>query len=457
MPKKKASKPQVRLIVPPARGGKWMASAYSIAALILAAVAVAGSSWLAISAILNIKPLAFPNPFVPASTQTSTGIAGLQTVSEIEAEIKQQGQIPGTPIPLETNKTTAPLLVPVLATVSPCQQECQQIVQLRVYRPTAESNYYELVNEIAIEGLEEIFVVNSLPAGTSGHKGSDRVLGLTQIAPFATKAPGTWLNLTGKSNFADTSVLYGQVVRYDPQSSYLSVKLSWASPAGQSAYWQEVTGEDNPELVVNQTVGIEPRFQIYQLKSRKFAADPLELKAISLKPPALKNADYQKALTLADKGLWTTAWEMLSSLKIESLSASARSQIELIKLHAEFARSQLKQNWASPSQAVLVNLMNGRWQEALKIFESSEFDRREIAMTIKNDSDRLWQRVEAALEVKPDPDAQIWGAMLIAVSDGKQEALDWLAEQPNNTLAFTARTKTLLELLERAIDRGNSL
>ncbi|MBW4618147.1 MAG: hypothetical protein KME17_02020 [Cyanosarcina radialis HA8281-LM2] len=452
MRRKKASKPQVRLIVPPAVGGKWMASAYAIAALILAAVVVAGSSWLAISAILNIKPLAFPNPFVSTSTQTSTGIAGFQTVGEIEAEIKQQGQIPGTPIPLENNKTPATLLVPVLATISPCQQQCQQIVELRVYQPTAEATYYELVNQIAIEGLEEIFVVNSLPTGTSGYKGSDRLLPLTQITPFATKAPGTWLNLTGKSDFADTSVLYGQVVRYDPQSSYLSVKLSWASPAGQAAYWQEVAGDSNPELVVNQTVGIEPRFQIYQLKSRKFAADPLELKVISLNPPALKNTDYQKALTLADKGLWTTAWEMLSALKLESLPASARSQIGIIKLHAEFARSQLKQTWASPSQAVLVNLMNGRWQEALKIFESSEFDRREIAMTLKNDSDRLWQRVEAALEVKPDPDAQAWGAMLIAISDGKQDALDWLNEQPNNTPAFTTRTKTLLELLERASD-----
>jgi hypothetical protein len=456
MARKKADKPRVHLIVPPSKGGKWIASAYAIAALILASGLVAGSAWLAVSSILSPKPLAFPNPFLPSQNQASTGVAGSQTLGEIEAEIKQKEQIPGTPIPLEPKKTAVPLLFPVLASISPCQQQCQQIVELRVYRPTDEENYYELVDRVAIEGLEEVFVVDTLKAGISDYKASARPLPLTQIAQFDTKAPGVWFNLSGSREFANTSVLYGQVVRYDPNSSYLSVKLSWTSPAGQAAYWQEVTSDTNPDLIVNQTVGIEPRFRIYQLKSRQFAADPVELKEILLQPPALKDSAYQKALILADKGLWTTGWEMLSALKLKSLPVSAQAQMGLMKLHAEFARSQLNQTWASPSQEVLVNLMNGRWQEALKVFESSEFDRREIAMSLKNDADRLWQRVEVALQVKSDRDAIAWGAILIAVREGKQEALDWLQSQPQTTTESTARIKILLDQLQQAIDRGNS-
>ena len=446
---------------PPARksGIKSQLTALGAIATLLGATAlIVGGVWIGFLLIINPDASIWVNRFFPKLARTSgTAQNHPQTLTQIQTEIRKRQLKPGDPLFLNSHLGGTDLLLPIFKSDSTCQTPCDQIIELRIYQPVEANGsevetHYRLATQVAVSGPDESSVL--APLDDSESSISSRSLPLTEVKGFD-KAPtsGVWLNLSGELKQGGTSLLYGHLVHYNPSTAHLSLMVSWTSPAGQAPYWQEVTGGEMPELVVNQTVGLDPQFRVYQIKPRDFSPDPIDLEEITLTEPALDNQAYRKALTLARGGLWSTAWEWLQALSKTGLPSNAQAQKDLIYLHAQVTQSQAKRLWASPSQQVLAALIDGRWKDALQVFESSDDENRnEIAMGIKADSGRLWKRVEAALKVNATQnEVKAWGALMQAVQQGQPQAIAWLQKQQKNTPQTLTQIEEVLAELDLAM------
>jgi hypothetical protein len=427
---------------------KWLTNVGTIIIFLTAIGVTAGGLGLAILFILNPNAPAIINRFLPSGMQIPFNPAGLYTLDQIQQQIGQEGYTSKEVLAMESNPES-PILIPLLKNGTACEPACQEISQFRLYQPNSLANYYELRQQVKVVGPDEDFVLAPLQQETAQYKDSYRPLSLTKVTRLDSQVPGVWLNLTGDRSFGTTSVTYGEVFHYNPNTDRLQKMVEWTSPAGQAIYWQQVIPDPTPELTVNQTVGIEPVFRVYQVKYGKSNLSSPTLSQISLKVPAISQPNYQQALKLAKAGLWINASEKLGKQKLPD---KTQPQVSLIKLHADFAESQLKQNWASPKQQLLVYLVNGRWEEGLNLFESSLWERAEILRTLRNDPGRLSKRVEIYLQVDPaNQYAKSWGAIIIAAQDGKTEAIAWLADQPQTSPEDRKKISDLVEVVNKAI------
>jgi hypothetical protein len=430
----------------------------AIAVLIGAAGLVAGSAWLSVQFIVDPRSVVWLNQYLPVGARIPVGGDEPRTLVEVQLALKKTGRTMGDPILLDRSKTkVVDLLLPVLERKENCDLNCDRITELRVYRPTANGNgrsknYVQMISQINVDELEESFVVEPIVNARSDYQSADRDLPFSTLQRFEEKAvpQGTWLNLSGQTTVGDAPVTYGQVIYYDPNRTRLSVLLRWTSPDGESPTWQKPAKGNPSELWVNQTVGLEPDFQVYQLRSRKASPDSLQLQSISLTKPALDNGAYVDALYLAQNGLWSTALEILQSVKQRNPSdwtLAAQAQMTLVAKHAQVTRSQAEKPWVSVGQQALVNLIDGRWIRAQQLLQTST-DQDEIVSLLKTDSGRLWKRVSAALRLNPvRQDVQTWGALILTSQQNKSKAIAWLKKQPPETSTSHAQILKLLNQL----------
>ncbi|MGV0027639.1 hypothetical protein [Phormidesmis priestleyi] len=431
----------------------------AIVILISAAGFVAGSAWLSVQFIVDPRSVVWLNQYLPAGAQIPGGDEP-RTLVEVQAALKKVGLTMGDPILLERSKTkTADLLLPVLQRKENCDLNCDRIIELRVYRPIANSNgrsqknYVQMISQMSVDELEESFVVAPLVNARNDHQAATRSLPFVTLQRFEEKAvpQGTWLNLSGQTEVGDAPVTYGQVIYYDPDRTRLSALLRWTSPAGESPTWQKPAKGNPPELWVNQTVGLEPDFQVYQLRSPKASPDAFQLQPIALTKPALDNGAYVDALYLAQNGLWSTALEILQSVKQRNPSdwtLAAQAQMTLVEKHAQVTRSQAEKPWVSVGQQALVDLIDGRWVRAQQLLQTST-DQDEIASLLKTDSGRIWKRVNAALRLNPArQDVQTWGTLILASRQSKSKAIAWLKKQPPESSSSRAQILKLLNQLD---------
>jgi hypothetical protein len=428
----------------------------AIATLIATGGVVVGGIWLAILLMVNPNSIIWLNQFLPEWTRIPiAGDSPPKTLAAIQEEVRKSGRIPGEIQPLKGSE----LLLPLFATTPNCQSDCEKIVELRVYHPSQSSGdqkYYQLVSQLPITGPQEYFVL-STAVGTKGNPTLSRSLPLTKLSPFDDKAPevGFWFILSGQRLSGDPPITYGQLVHYNPDQMHLSVMVQWTSPNELQPYWQQMTGAATPELVVNQTAGLEPKFKVYQIKPRQFVPDPIYLQEISLVQPAIDTPVFRKALLLARGGLWSPARQLLQSQKKKNWSATAQTQLDVIQLHAQLTESQAKQAWASPSQQIFANLIDGRWDDALLVFQSSESgdQMQEIAAMLKTDSGTLWERVEAALKVNPnDSNVKAWGTLIVAAQQDRAKAIAYFKQLQKNKPAQPENNTEINELLDHLED-----
>jgi hypothetical protein len=445
---------------------------WAIAVLLFAAGCIGGSGWLGAQLILNPQRLIWINQILPDWIPISvTGLQPPQTLSQIREAIQRTGRTPGELLPLGQNvsfldnkSAVSDVLLPVLGRQPNCQVNCEKIVELRVYQSTLARSqqgnwepYYQLVNQQAIAGPEESFAIAPLVDAQSANQGSARSLPLSELKPFADNVPagGVWFNLIGKWVRGDGTVLYGQIFHYNPKRFHLGMMLEWSSPAGKEPIWQEISGGGLPELVVDQTIGIEPQFRVYQVQLVQFLPNPLRLQSISLYESPITDRTYDNALLLARSRLWSTAEQWLLSLKRttnrKAWSALAQAQLDLVQLHARITRTQAEQSWASPAQQMLANLIDGRWARALQVFEASAENSREMAGLLRADNGQLQDRVEAVLRLSPAQlEPKAWRALLIAAQRDRASAIAWVRKQPKTTPANIARIDALLRRLDES-------
>jgi hypothetical protein len=146
---------------------------------------------------------------------------------------------------------------------------------------------------------------------------------------------------------------------------------------------------------------------------------------------------------------------LLQSQKKKNWSATAQTQLDVIQLHAQLTESQAKQAWASPSQQIFANLIDGRWDDALLVFQSSESgdQMQEIAAMLKTDSGTLWERVETALKVNPnDSNVKAWGTLIVAAQQDRAKAIAYFKRLQKNKPAQPENNTEINELLDHLED-----
>jgi hypothetical protein len=443
------------------------------------AALMGSGAWLSYQLIVDPNGNKWITRFVPEWSRLPLGTRdAIQTLDQIKTSVRKLGFVTGEPLSLPVNKSgdnsVADLLLPVMVERNVnasivCKNPCRQIVELRVYKrvqlPDRDSDtvqYFQLVSSVNVEGPAESFVLASLVDSDSNNQGSNQSLPLTELRRFDGKAPesGIWFNVSGQLVRGDRKIPYGQVVRYNPSQNHLISLLDWASVAGQPPNWQQIVKGANPQLAIDQTVGLEPQFILYQIGSRKFLPNPVQLNPISLEEFALNDETYKNGLRLAKSGLWSPALNVMRSAKGKAgrnWPIVAQAQLDTIEFHAKITRAQAIASWASPGQQVLAELIDGRWTEALQVFEADPSNSHEIAKTLKNDNGKLWNRVDAALKVNAsDADVKAWGALIIASQDGVRAAMNWLDQQSDTDSETRSRIRNLVNKLDEAVSFAES-
>lgn len=462
---------------------KWLADLVALSVLFGGSSLMASGAWLSVQLIVDPDAGVWLNKFLPEWTRIPLRSRGsIQTLEQIRATLRQEGLSTGESLALPKDpgkkdrwsEGNSDLLLPVLATrpsrhSAACKNPCQQIVELRVYQAVSsphensgKEQYFRLVNQIPVEGPAESFAIASL-IDAQGKQGSNQSLPLTSVSSFKGRVPssGFWFYMSGQLVQGDAKIPYGQVLHYNPKSFHLMVMLDWTSVAGQPPSWQQITGGGQPELVIDETIGLEPEFQVYQLQPRQFAPNPFQLATISLEEPALDSENYREALRLARSGLWSPALERMLALKRKypgTWPTQAQTQLDIVQFHAKITQAQAQASWATPSQQALADLIDGRWISALEVFKVNLLNSYEISKVLKKHGERLWNRVDTSLKLNlTQEETQTWGALIVSALDGRNEASAWLAQQDNLDREAKARIRALLDQLDEAIAKGESL
>ncbi|RQH11883.1 hypothetical protein [Okeania hirsuta] len=459
---------------------KWIVEWAGVSLLFGCSGFMAMGAWISVKLISDPNAIVWFNQSLPQWTQFYiSGNKSLQTLEQIKGSIKEGGFSTGETfsLPSTTADSGLDVLVPVMKQIDsraslPCETPCRELVELRVYQSVLSVNqregskpYFRLVNTLPLQGPAESFVISSTIESTSAPQGSNQPLPVTTVRRFQGKVPtaGVWFTVSGQRLQNNKTIPYGQIVNYNPKKNYLSSMLEWKSAAGQAPIWQEMTGGGDPELVVEQTVGLDPDFDIYWIQPRKFILNPIELEKISLDEIPIADSYYKDTLRLARNGLWSGAFALIQPLRKNLMDESqwpekAQAQFDLIKFHAKITEAQAIASWASPSQKVLAGLIDGRWQESLNVFENNLSSTYEIGKLLQNDTGRLRNRVDAALRVnQAETNAIAWGALIVASQKGRRRATSWLNRQPQTSKEAKEKIGKLLDQLDAAFAKKETI
>lgn len=429
--------------------------------MISGAIAITmGGIGLAVQLIVNPGAVSWMRWIVPDWQQQPLTAKILQTPDEIGAEAASIGYTVGKPIYFSTYPGLSKdsvgfhdFLLPFYKTESNCQTVSSQVisgqdtsvataeacplVELRVYRTQTSALHLpkktalELVDRLSVAGPEELAAIAPLINAGITDQGSSRTLPISDVTFVRGEAPlpGIWLQTSGLWQRGSSRTLYGQIVRYDPARDRLQSLLSWTSPAEQFPAWQQITGGAATELLIDQTIGLEPQFQVYQFAALNTPGKPIQAKPIDLRTTAMDNRTYEHGLLLARHGLWSTALQVLEqSQNNTDWSALAQAQIDLVDLHANVTQAQAQREWSSPAQQISALLIDGRWADALIVLRTAHANGYATSNLLADHSDRLRQRVEAAVRVNPHLDVLNWGVLLTAVQKDRDAGTAWLQQ-----------------------------
>ena len=385
-------------------------------------------------------------------------------LAELAAIAQESGLQFGDPINLHphgqpANRST--LMIPVMASPQGCSGDrCGRIVELRVYHAVEESwrePHYQLGDRIAIEGPDEFFVTAPLVQVTSLGPGSSRALPLHKVERFAVQpsADGIWFLVRGEHRVGRDRFQFGHIGWYDFRRQRLGLDEPWTSPTGERPRWTSITGNETPELVIDQTVGLEPRYLVYFLKAPS-PRRALDLEAISLQQVPIDTRTYEDALLLAQHGLWSPAQAILTSLKqrySDDWPAYAQAQLDLVRLHAEVTQRNAGRDWANPGQALVAMLMDGQWENSWAFLMAELQNENSVSQVLQEDQRSLWRRVEAAVRVSPDRNAvRNWASLMQYLRRGRDAAIAQLQDSDRLTsVSLNRQQRDILQQLDNAL------
>ncbi|MEM1311642.1 MAG: hypothetical protein AAGF98_19440, partial [Cyanobacteria bacterium P01_H01_bin.153] len=441
---------------------QWMRLSSLTLLLAGASIAIGISLWTSAALILRPHPPRWLMHYWPG-LMDNWGAMPAQTLAEIEAELGAQQRYAGELMDLtqisDRPELTGLKLLPVWATRSSCTHDCETIVELRLYgaRPARQaSEQLQLLHQLAVQGPEESTVLKTLSQTDISSLGSTYELPLTALKSLHEEdLSGAWLTLTGRWRTQGSPVLYGQVLYINPDLHRITSLLNWQSPPGRLPAWHDVDQQGLPELLVNQSYGLEPDFQLYRIDDLGVMGAQTRLQAIALTPLPLADGHttlaYKNALFLAQRGLWSDAETQLAQLKAQlaaNWSADLEQQLQLVTLHGRFSTAQAERDWSQPSQKLLALLLDGRWQPALEQITSQQQGIPQAVLPLlERDSTRVWQRLTATLRLNPNHKAaRFWSALVLMAKEDEAAALKWLSADEKSPIRqeFTAIAQTVV-------------
>jgi hypothetical protein len=445
--------------------GPWLA----VVTLMGMAAAVVALMWLGWEAIANPDVAFWLNRFVPTATVQPNQP---QTLAQIQQRLSTPDQRPGTPVILAADfslnsslQSANDVLIPVSRRF--CSgQPCQQLADLYIYRTLQlpyplrlfqGERYYHQLDRLPVEGPTESDLMKLVQH--SDLVARTHPLPLTNLQRYEpAPQPGVWLKLSGLKTSGSATSAYGQVLYFHRDAGRLGLMLNWASPRGAFPVWQQVVEGGSPELLIDQSVGLEPQFSVYQTHAAPNGT--LQLHPIGLNQTAFQNPVYTQALALARSGLWKPAQNLLLTVKKkqpQKWSPSAQAQLTLIELHARVTEARARESASSAVQKILAHTINGDWGTAISVFEDPKTLPEDVRAMLDSDSGRLMERVEATLAVQPHhKDAIAWGAMVIHVQQGPAAAFAWTRQQTAASSTTLPKVQQLLQRLETPTPQPDS-
>jgi hypothetical protein len=368
------------------------------------------------------------------------------TLDALEAAIAAEGHQLGEPLRLSEAQTQEDFWLLPVQTRAAKTVDPATIRELRLYRLLAElpEPLLSPVATLPVDPLNDDVVLAPL-RGTPQQIAPTRhpfpLTRVSQLTPFPTE--GFWLMLQGQWQRSGTTLRYGQVVYFDPRRQSLEGLLRWSTPASRLPYWTDLDGAAPADLLIDETVGLEPALRGYRLQRRQGLGATAQLLPITLTgvPADILDSSgaYHRALLQARSGLWTGALNEFQTLKsklAQKWPPAAEAQFKLVKLHADRTRQQADRSWSVPSQQILTSLIDGRWEIALKQLEATPEAQEALMRTLAVEEGRFWKRVTAALRVQPAaPAVLVWGGLILKAQQDQQTALTWLAEQKASAAA----------------------
>ena len=441
------------------------------------ALVVLAGGWLAVLLILDPDGVLWLNRYLPKWFHIPlTLYSPPQTLAEIESEVNKYGLKIGQPVPIASE-----LLVPLWWSDSNCYTNCDEIVSLRVYQYKYLKNqqeiHYQLLREVEVPKVEKSAVKASGAKIDPYKLDNSAFLPLKRLKVLEEGAkPGVWINLSSDLISHGATFSYGHLWFYEPSQQNLRPMLQWSSPAGKVPQWQQVTGNSEPELVVNQSLAWETRFQVYQFQRQTYqprllspqAPEPYKLVKITLDKPVSAPEDlppaYGEAIALSSKRLWSPALAKLRQVRQQvtpqQWTADMQAQLDVVALQANATQTQCHQSWHNPSRQILNCLVDGSLSNALVLLQASLNSSQvvqDVNKLIKVDSERFWQRVSGILAVNPqDQEGRIWGALIQMIKTNRQSALAWWDKLPEGTPEQRQEIELILDQWEKALTPNNS-
>ncbi|MFM7887052.1 MAG: hypothetical protein ACKPCM_10260, partial [Pseudanabaena sp.] len=196
------------------------------------------------------------------------------------------------------------------------------------------------------------------------------------------------------------------------------------------------SNSSSTQLVINQTQGFEPMFLVYQPEeSITNSINKIQLRQINLNEAKNQPKDYQEALVMASVGLWSPALGkfqlMIDELRSQgkTLPPYLQEQYDLIAFHAKITSERADNPNANIGEKALINIIDGRWSEALAIVNDTSYKGDRIAEMLNKYHPHIWQRVTTMLTFTGAKEIKLWGGLVVSQRNGLRRAENWLRQQ----------------------------
>jgi hypothetical protein len=464
--KKNSKTPKKKIKNPPYPSVKKSFLGLSNFSLLLFAITITSlSAWIGYILILEPNSVLWINRFLPKSLQIPIAIQKApQTLEVIKKEAQEENLIVGESMPLGEE-----ILIPFYQVLKSCTENCQAIVEIRVYTPNyvnGEELNYVLLDLITIGELNGFFA--------DQFKDFSEPLKLTKLELLenSPNTGGSWFNLSGETK--DTTSIYGHILYYDPFQKNLSLMLPWQTKTKKYPHWQEITGKQYPELLINHSKVFDPLFQIYslsinpeynQFEQNNDGKKPyLKFTEISLDKPAISLSEYEAIMPQIEARLWNLALQNLNALEKQIHSSiwieKATQQKDAIAFHGQIAQKQCKDEQDTIENQVTACLFNGDGTMALEHFKKVLMEKKKIKLEgilnwLKEDELNLKERLETTIKLNEfNEDLRIWQGLILYSQDKKETAFDLLENQQNIGIETIIKFEEIIKEIEITLDKN---
>ena len=358
-----------------------------------------------------------------------------KSIPQIQAELGRSYLKLGESYNLKTGETIYTVL----------ETETQNIREIRFYQTIWDRGVekYLLVSTTTVAGIDEYFVrspkfkyaTEAIPERLRPDRNRLPLKKLSLLNNPPSQFNGIWFSTTGNIG----GIAYGQIYYFSNDKRSQLVELDvWTSPVGELPIWRNAlpSNSNSVQLVVNQTQAYEPSLLIFQPEEVIVRSiRKVQLRQVTLNEAKGQPKAYQDALVMASVGLWSPALGkfnlMVDDLRSQGkqLSPFLQEQYDLIALHAKITSDQAQNPNSSLGEKALVNIIDGRWSEALEIANDTAYKGDKIAEMLAKYHPHIWQRVMTMLTFTGAKEIKLWGGLVVLQRNGLRRAEHWLREQ----------------------------